>query len=291
MVDLQVHSTYSDGSLTPTELVELARRKGIRALALTDHDTVEGIPEFLEAGQKRGVETVPGVEISVDAQLPAGGHLHVLGLFIDAHSGELAATLRFLRRHRQERAVKMVQKLAALGIPVSPADLPPASRSGAIGRPHVARLLVQKGIVSSLEEAFRKYLAEGRPAFVEKVKLDEVKAIRLIKQAGGLAVLAHPHLMNYPVPEEMAAKILYLKTLGLDGFEVYYPGMPPEWQEFLLQFAAKHDFVISGGSDFHGANKPEVDLGDLVVPDEVLEKLKTRWQQQQQALTRSASLK
>ncbi len=186
-----------------------------------------------------------------------------------------------------------MRKLAALGLPISEEELPPPGEQGAIGRPHVARLLMQKGLVASLEEAFEKYLAEGRPAFVEKVKLNEVQAIQLIKQAGGLAVLAHPHLMNYPNPQELAKKILYLKNLGLDGFEVYYPGMPGDLQKFLLRLAAEQDMVISGGSDFHGSNKPEVELGvgtgDLAIPEEVLEQLKYRWRQQQ-AAARTASL-
>lgn len=278
MIDLHMHSTYSDGSQTPEQLLQEAVELGLTAIALTDHDTIEGIPEFVELGQKYGITAVPGVEISVDTKLPNHGHMHILGLLIDPHHKRLRDTLNFLQEQRNIRAQKIIQKLNELNLPVTMAELLEEAGEGSIGRPHVAKILLQKGYVSSIQEAFDLYLAKGKPAYMDKVKLDEEDALKMIHDAGGLAILAHPHLMNYDRFEDAAARILELKSLGLDGFEVYYSGMPREYTEKLLALAEEHGFAISGGSDYHGVNKDRVRMGsgidgDLCVPDEILEQL------------------
>lgn len=282
MIDLQMHSTFSDGSMTPTELVRQAKGLGLTAIALTDHDTIEGVPEFLEAGKKYDVSTVPGVEISIDTRLPNNGHLHMLGLFIDPFSEELKNTLNYLRTQRNLRAQKIIDRLNELNVPITVEELMAEAGEGSIGRPHVAKILVRKKVVPTIQDAFDIYLAKGKPAYMDKVKLGEEDAIKMIKDAGGLAILAHPHLMKFDTLEETKAKILSLKEMGVDGFEVYYSGMPPEYTENLLKLAEEHNLLISGGSDFHGANKDGIFMGtgkgDLAIPDEVYRQLKEAWE-------------
>ena len=282
MIDLQMHSCFSDGSMTPTQLVQEAKQLGLSAIALTDHDTIDGIPEFLQAGTELNILTIPGVEISVDTKLPRNGHMHMLGLFINPQDPNLKSKLDYLRSHRNERAQKILYKLKELGAEVSLEELQKEAGEGSIGRPHIAKILLRKGIVSSLQEAFDVYLAKGKPAYVDKIKFDEVNAISLIKKAGGLAILAHPHLMNYNNSEETSAKIMQLKDMGLDGFEVYYSGLEKSLTQQLIKLAQQHDFVISGGSDYHGKNKDNIKMGtgrnDLKIPDEIYFGLKEKWE-------------
>ncbi len=282
MIDLHMHSTFSDGTLTPTELIQKGKELGLTAMALTDHDTIDGVKEFIQAGKSIGVIPVPGVEISVDTKLPNHGHMHIVGLFIDPDSEELKNTLDYLRTQRNLRAEKIIRKLNELGVDVTMEELLAEAGEGSIGRPHVAAIMVRKGLVSNILEAFEKYLKKGGPAYVDKVKLGEEDAIRLIKQGGGIAILAHPHLMKYDTFEEAKQKILQLKEYGLDGFEVYYSGMPLEYTRKLLEMADDYGFIYSGGSDFHGSNKDGIHLGtgknDLEIPDLVYERLKGYWQ-------------
>jgi len=278
MIDLHTHSTYSDGSMTPEELLQEAKRIGLSAIALTDHDTIDGVAEFTELGKKYGITTVPGVEISVDTKLPNNGHMHILGLLIDPYSAELRDTLNYLLTQRNLRAERIIQKLRDLEVDITMEELLAEAGEGSIGRPHVARILLRKGIVSSIQEAFDVYLAKGKPAYMDKEKLGETGALKMIHDAGGLAILAHAHLMHYDTFAEAREKILELKELGLDGFEVYYSGMPREYTDNLLKLAEEEGFLVSGGSDFHGANKEHILMGsgknnDLDIPDEVLTRL------------------
>ena len=286
MIDLHMHSSSSDGSVTPTELVREAKEIGLNSIALTDHDTIDGIPEFMDAGKKHNIATVPGVEISIDTQLPNNGHLHMLGLFIDPHSEELKKTLDYLRQQRNLRAQKIIDKLNELNIAVTMDELLAEAGEGSIGRPHVAKILLRKGVVTSMQEAFDLYLAKGKPAYMDKVKLGEREAIAMIKNAGGLAILAHPHLMKYDTFNEAMEKILSLKPVGLDGFEVYYSGMPEGYCRSLLKLAQEQGFLISGGSDYHGANKEDVKMGcgkgDLHISDGVYHQLRKKWKHKMQ---------
>lgn len=282
MIDLQLHSHYSDGSSSPRELVMEASHLSLTAIALTDHDTIEGIPEFLEAGEEFKIITIAGVEISTAADLPANGSLHLLGLFIDHRQPELKAQLDFLRQHRNQRAEKIIEKLKELGIEISREELVQEAGIGSIGRPHIASLLKKKKFVPSLQAAFDTYLAKGKPAFVEKVKLPENHAIQLIKQAGGLAILAHPHLMNYPTFPELEKKVASLKEMGLDGLEAYYSRMSSSFTNKLLELAKKLNLLISGGSDYHGKNKNGISMGtgsgNLQIPDSLYYRLKDWWE-------------
>ncbi len=278
MVDLHMHSNFSDGSDSPTQLVEKAKQLGLTAIALTDHDTIDGIPEFLEAGERLGIHTVPGVEISVDTKLPNNGHMHMLGLFIDPKGKKLKEALDYLRTQRNLRAEKIIRKLNELGVNITLEELLEEAGEGSIGRPHVAKILVRKGVVGSIQEAFDIYLAKGKPAYMDKVKLGEEDAIQMIHDAGGFAILAHPHLMNYPTFEEARERIMQLREIGLDGFEIYYSTMPEEYTRGLIELAKAEGFVVSGGSDYHGANKDNIEmgtgLGNLSVPDEIYWNLK-----------------
>lgn len=275
MIDLHMHSSYSDGSLKPEELIKEARELGLSAIALTDHDTIDGVVEFMELGNRYEIKAIPGVEISVDTKLPNNGHMHILGLLIDPRAQRLKETLHYLMTERNLRADRIIQKLGELDVPITKGELLEEAGEGSIGRPHVAKILLRKGIVLSIQEAFDIYLAKGKPAYMDKVKLGEEDALKMIYDARGLAILAHPHLMNYDTFADAREKILHLKELGLDGFEVYYSGMPGEYTEQLLKLAEEHDFAISGGSDYHGANKDNVRMGtgnngDLNIPEEIL---------------------
>lgn len=284
MIDLQMHSYFSDGSMSPSQLVKKARELNLEAIALTDHDTIDGVPELRNAGEIYKMPVVPGVEISVDTKMPNHGHMHILGLFIDPDSKNLRNKLNYLRTQRNLRAEKIIRKLNELGVDVSLDELLTEAGEGSIGRPHIASIMVRKGLVSTISEAFKTYLRKGGPAYVDKVKLGEADAIGLIKEAGGLAILAHPHLMKYDTLEETRQKIRSLGTLGLDGYEVYYSGMPAEYTDYLLALAQKERFLVSGGSDFHGANKDDIEMGtgkgDLHIPVSVYYQLKENWEKQ-----------
>jgi len=208
--------------------------------------------------------------------------MHILGLFINPEDEPLKSTLDYLRTQRNLRAEKIVRRLVELSMPITMEELLEEAGEGSIGRPHIAKIMVRKGYVSSIMEAFEKYLKKGGPAYIDKVKLGERDAIKLIKEAGGLAILAHPHLMRYNTFEETRNKILALKELGLDGFEVYYSGMPAEISQKLLHLAQEYDFAISGGSDFHGENKDGIQMGygvgDLNIPDNIYFQIKKKWE-------------
>ena len=281
MIDLQIHSSYSDGSMSPVELVQTAKALDLYAIALTDHDTIEGVPEFIEEGKRADIITIAGLEISVEANLPAQGELHILGLFIDYEDRDLKEKLQFLQDHRNLRALKMIEKFKDLGILITEDELLNVSGAGSIGRPHFAKILKDKGIVKSHQEAFQRYLRKDRPVYVDKIKFPETEAIQLIKQSGGLAILAHPHLMKLSRFKDLEDKIVHLRNLGLDGLEVYYPGVNNKEMTKLIRLAAKYNLGISGGSDYHGGNREGTTMGkgygDLNIPDSVYYDLLERW--------------
>jgi predicted metal-dependent phosphoesterase TrpH len=265
--DLHAHTTESDGTLSPTRLVELAAREGLAALAVTDHDTLGALPEARAAGARLGVEVVPGVELSVAH--PLAGDVHLLGYFV-RETPRFGARLAGLRDARARRGERIVEKLRALGVDVAMEDV---EKAPAVGRPHVARALMRKGVVASVQEAFDRYLAEGRPAFVPKEKLDAAEAIGLVHEAGGVAVLAHagilPERARGPLVRELAA-------LGLDGLEVLHPKNGPEVRERLKGWCGELRLVETGGSDFHGESKPDVRLGMERVSLAALDALRER---------------
>ena len=274
MIDLHTHSIASDGTLTPRELVLLAKKEGLKALALTDHDTIDGLKEAYETAKEVNLPFLCGVEISIKFDGP--GHFHLLGYFLTPEIKTLDETLSELKKARKRRNESMIEKLRSLGIEITMEELS-AIAQGEIGRPHFARLLLEKGVVKSMEEAFEKYLKKGAPAYVPKALLTPDEGIRRILESKGVPVLAHPVTLKL---DEKALKeyLEKLKELGLRGVEVYYSEHNKYFTNFLLSQASRLGLLVTGGSDFHGANKPDIKLGrgfgNLQVPYECFVKLK-----------------
>jgi predicted metal-dependent phosphoesterase TrpH len=265
--DLHTHSTYSDGHLTPNELVERAVSKGLEVIALTDHDCTDGIAEAREAAQKHpGLLFVPGVELSTDVP---HDEVHVLGYFLDWRNPRFQDRLARLRRSRLERGQKMLAKLKRLGMDVSWHRVKELAGDGAVGRPHIALAMMEAGYISSLEEAFERYLGRNGPAYVEREKITPVEAVELLTEASGLAVLAHPRDL-----QDLESLLAELKRAGLIGLEVYYQDYDHHAIERLLEIARQHGLLPLGGSDFHGiGGAHERDLGDIPLPFEPVEQL------------------
>lgn len=274
-IDLHTHSNFSDGTMTPTELVALARHKKISALALTDHDTMAGTEEAVLAGEKMGVEVVPGIEISVSyVQV----EYHILGYWADSTNSELAAALVRLQGARAERNEKILEKLNALGVPVTAEELQVVSEQGQTGRPHIARILVERGVVKTMSQAFDQFLKKGEIAYVSRFAYGAAEAVALIRQAGGLAVLAHP-AQNDPDLSRLPTVLDDLVPAGLDGIELYYPTHSNKLKKKLRVLADQHDLLLTGGSDYHGDVRPGTSLAggkNVFVPPELLEKMKER---------------
>jgi len=260
LIDLHVHSSASDGSYTPAEVVRRAKAGGLAALALTDHDTIDGLTEAVAAGEKYGVEVLPGVEIS--ARYP-GGTMHVLGLLINYHDGQLDERLAVLKRARAERNPQIIAKLAALGIPITMEQVARLSGGGQVGRPHIARALMEAGYVSSIQQAFDLYLHKNGKAYVGKFRFPPAEAIAMIREVKGVPVLAHPFTLGLGSAFALKNALAEMQALGLAGLEVYYSEHTAEQEALYLKLARELGLLVSGGSDYHGENKPEITLGSM----------------------------
>ncbi len=256
LIDLHTHSRASDGTATPAELVALAAAKGLAAVALTDHDTLAGLPEARQAGLEAGLEVIAGVELSV-----ADGErsIHLLGLFLPDRPGPLAAVLADLRQRRHSRNRRILEKLARLGIPLDYEAVTSLAEE-AVGRPHIARAMLAMGAVGSLKEAFTRYLGAHGRAYVPKDKLALPRAIELLRAEGALTVLAHPYMLGQS-GRPLAEAVVRYREAGLDGIEAYYTEHSQAQTLEYLALARRLDLVVTGGSDFHGAAKPGVELG------------------------------
>lgn len=250
-VDLHIHSIYSDGTFTPEELINEAHRLKLRAVSVTDHDTVAGTREALHYGGKTGMTVIPGLEVSA---MHRDISLHLLGYGIDPEHAELGKWLLRLQQGRNTRNLDIFKKLRKLGLNVEIDELRRFSSCGQIGRPHIARLLMQKGVAKDMNQAFRLYLRRGAPAWVKRFTYSAAETIAAIHRAGGLAVLAHPGQID-PGMKVQPRLIYELAEYGLDGLEVYYPGHPRSIQKQLLELARKYRLIVTGGSDFHGADR------------------------------------
>ncbi len=274
LVDLHVHSTVSDGTLTPRALVQLAKEKGLRAIALTDHDNINGNKEALEEGARLGMEVIPGVEISGDFP---GGTLHILGYYV-TENNSLKHNLTKLQKVREERNFKIIERLNQSGVPVTYEEIAGVAGGTQIGRPHIAQVLLRKGIVRNLDEAFSRFLGKGEPAYVDKFRPTPERAIEWILEGGGIPVLAHPFTLNMGELEKLRVLISKWVDLGLKGIEVYTPEHTARQEAMYKNLAERLGLIITGGTDFHGLNKPGVDLGtgygDFRVPYECVENLK-----------------
>lgn len=276
MIDLHCHSTFSDGSLTPEQLVAEAVRIGLAALALTDHDTLAGLPRFLAAGAATSVRLVPGVELSVDC---SSGVMHMLGYWMDLANPELARQLEWIRDARAMRNRTMLERLNALGLGMTWAEVQACAGEDVVGRPHFAQVMLQKGYAKDKNEVFEKWLGNGKPAYVDRARLTAEAAVALIRQAGGVAVLAHPFSLRIG-KDAMASLFFELAAAGLAGVECYYSEHSAESTKEYLAMARQANLVPTGGSDFHGEVAPGIRLGfgfgGLNVPDDVLAALETR---------------
>ncbi len=272
-IDLHTHTTASDGSMTPAELIRHAYNKGLTAVAVTDHDTVGAVEQAIEEGKKIGIEVIAGVEISVDFS----SELHLLGYFINGDCEPMLKTLENLRKRREWRNSKVVNRLNELGLSISIEEVYNKAKGGVAGRPHIARTLIEKGYVADMGDAFEKYLGVGRPAYFKKDKLTSQEGIAEIIRSGGIPVLAHPIFIGLPYGQ-LDQLVEKLAGYGLKGIEAYYSLHTEEQTSELLRIARKHSLIATGGSDFHGSFKPEIEIGSgtgsLVVPYSVLTELK-----------------
>jgi predicted metal-dependent phosphoesterase TrpH len=269
IADFHLHSTISDGRLTPTQLVDLAYRNGVRIMSLTDHDIVDGLPEAFEAASKhRGLTLVPGIEMSTDVP---GNEVHILGHFIDWQNLDFQKALSRLQESRLGRARKMVDKLAALGKPVD-WDRVQSFAEGAVGRPHIALALVEAGHCATVNEAFDLYLSRNGPAYVERERLEPEEVVQLIRGVGGLATLAHPRELNAAGGLDLLLE--RLRMAGLTGMEAYYQDYTTEEVEMFREMAERFGLIPLGGSDYHGLGGPQQrEPGNIPLPEEPVDRL------------------
>ncbi len=273
-VDLHTHSIFSDGSDPPARVVEEAARRGLTAVALTDHDTLDGIAEARATATEVGIELIPGVELSVDW---LGGSMHLLVYHLEPGPGPLQDHLDELRRGRSDRNQEMVEALRDLGIDITHHELDAEAMGRGAGRPHMAALLVRKGVVADMASAFDQYLGTGRPAYRDRPRLDYRAAIDLAKASGAVPVVAHPHTLGVSAAEYRKA-LLSAAEAGVAGIECYYGEYTPDERDHLARLATDLGLVATGGSDYHGRYKPDVELGigrgDLEVPDTPVHQLR-----------------
>ncbi len=272
-IDLHMHSTASDGTFKPAELVELAKEKGLSAIALTDHDTAAGTSEFLQAAKDKGIEVVAGIEIS--SLFEGYPEIHVLGYFIDPQNKEVMDKLAYLQDARRVRNIKLIAKLKELGMELTWEELEKEANGKLIGRPHFAALMVKKGFVKDTNEAFSKYIGNDGLAFVPKEKLTTPEAVYFLFENGIVPVLAHPTKIGMNT-NDLIDFILLLKKSGLQGIEVIHSEISDKESKKLLDLAFRFNLVPTGGSDFHGENKPFVKMGVPEVPYKFFEMLKER---------------
>lgn len=262
-VDLHIHSTASDGTLTPAAVVEAAARARLSAIAIADHDTVAGVEPGLAAAAAVGMDMFPAVEISTQH---GRFEVHLIGYLIDLHSAELTDALGRIQRARRERACEMVTRLQALGLPIGYEQVEAVAHGQSVGRPHVAAALVAQGVVSRPQQAFDRYLRRGGPAYVERYRMSAREGVELVRAAGGLPILAHPGLLGRDgiIPD--------LAHLGLDGLEAYHVDHTPAQTAAYLRLARRLGMVVTGGSDSHGPTGPKpVAVGQVAVPDSCAE--------------------
>lgn len=263
--DLHLHTIFSDSTYTPQELIKEAGKKSLCAISVVDHDTVQGIEPTLECGKKNNIEVIPGLELTAEYE---GWEIHILGYLIDYQNKKLLDTLEGLQQKRVERIYKITDKLRKIGLDLKAESVFALSGGGTVGRLHIARAMLKDGLISSIAEAFQKYIGDKGPAYVCGFRFSPGQAIQLIKDVSGVPVLAHPYSLNRDdlIPEFVKA--------GLMGLEVYYPEHTTAMTNRYLELAKKFNLLITGGSDCHGRAKPEVKIGSLKIPYELVEKLK-----------------
>ncbi len=275
-VDLHMHSNASDGTENPAELIDHAEALGLEAVALTDHDTVSGLPEFLAAAKERKVEAVPGVEISTSI---SNREIHMVGLFVDHKDKTLVEFLEKIRVNRNTRNETILRKLNSLGYEINMEELQAEAGGDSIGRPHIAAILIRKGYFENNAEAFERCLRRGRPAYCRRELPSPEESIKRIHHAGGVAIWAHPLYRNKYTRSHVRGVLKKLVPLGLDGIECFYTGFTTRQTDTIIELADQHGLLLSGGSDYHGKNLPLISMGNgdgsLTVPKECLVKIKS----------------
>ncbi|ARM30515.1 PHP domain-containing protein [Prosthecochloris sp. HL-130-GSB] len=266
--DLHIHTKCSDGIFTPEEIVQKAKKSGLKAISITDHDSVSGIEKAKPLAKQLGIELINGVEMSSTYQ---GHDIHILGYFFDDKNPELTRYLDHCRQLRTERAERMVQKLARMGVKIEIEQIILKAQNGSVGRPHIAAVLQDGGFVKSFSEAFSKYLGSHSPAYVKSIETHPAEIIRLINEASGLSFLAHP---GQNVPDEILRQLI---TFGLDGIEIIHPSHDAYKQNYYREIANEYFLLFSGGSDYHGLKDQEEDhFGQTTIPYEWVTKMKSR---------------
>lgn len=267
-VDLHIHTIFSDGTLSPYETVKMGKLNGLMGLSITDHDEVGGIEEAFKAGKKLGIKVIPGVEFSAKYNERS---LHILGYFIDYKNPKVTEFVVQMREARYQRAIKIIEKLEEQGFHITLDEVKSQAGIGNIGRPHIASVLINKGLIKNTQEAFNLYLGDGKPCYISKSSITPDAIISLILETGGIPVLAHPGLnkMDENIPE--------LIEKGIKGIEVWTPGQRAKETKKYLDIAEKYNLVTTGGSDSHGTRAGYPQVGEFCVPNEVLEKLEKSW--------------
>lgn len=271
VADLHIHTSLSDGTFSPEKVVQYSKEKGLDAIAITDHDCCDGITPALIAAKDLDIEVIPGVELTVEME--EEDELHILGYFIDWYDRAFLKKLNEISAARKKRAKKILRKLQRHGVEITEKELFEFSGPGCVGRLHIAHLLVRKGFVSSIAEAFRKYIGNKAPCYVKKFKLSPKEAVKMIEDVGGVAVLAHPRTIT--AKNEFREKII--RTLirdGVKGIEVYHSDHTRKDEDEFKSLAERYNLLITGGSDCHGFGKKQVLIGTVKVPYELVEKLK-----------------
>jgi len=263
--DLHIHTTASDGTFSPRRVVQEAIKKGIHAIAITDHDTVQGIPETIQAGKDMNVEVIPGVELATDE---GGVEVHILGLFIDWENKTLQDILKHLSAQRISRMKKMISKLAQFGMNIKFEEVSELAKGGIIGRLHLAQVMKKKGYVEYIAKAFNKYIGDRKACYVQRYKLSSEETISLIHRVGGISIIAHPMLLHR---DDI---IIDLIKKGLDGIEAFYHHQTKETAEHYEKLAKDYGLLVTGGSDCHGDAKDQVLMGSVKIPYEYVERLK-----------------
>lgn len=264
--DLHVHTSFSDSTFSPAEVIQHAAEHGLCAIAITDHDCVSGISMMVKPASQHNIELIPGVELTAEAK---GREIHILGFYIDYRNKNFTKELDEICENRLERIHKMVGKLRETGIDIVAEEVLKLSGSGSVGRLHLARVLSERGYISSIEEAFKRFIGDNGPCYVKRLRLTPKRAIEMINIAGGIAVLAHPYLMHQDnlIPQ--------LIKDGLRGIEIYCPSQSESAANKYKDLAHSHNLIITGGSDCHGLAKGEVSMGKVKVPYELVNKLKS----------------
>ncbi len=259
-IDLHTHSYCSDGTFSPEGLILLAKKQGLSAVALTDHDTTDGLAQFLAAGEKYGIEAIPGIELATHWSRFHQPELHLVGLGINPKAGVWKNQIELLRKNRDLRNQKMARQLTHIGLPVTLEEVTQSAGGEVITRAHFAALLLKKGYIHTREEAFSKYLTQGCPGYVPKILPSPAECIQTIHAAGGISILAHPTLYGL-AHDQLDCLCEELVPLGLNGIECFYSTFTPAQRKTMMKLAKKHHLLPSGGSDFHGENKPYIQLG------------------------------